>query len=61
MRGQWLKAAGCESAYCVEVMFTPDGETVLMRDSKDGRILTFSMAEWTAFESGVKAGDFKDL
>jgi hypothetical protein len=34
--------------------------SVLVRDSKDpeGRVLTFTPAEWEAFATGIVAGDF---
>lgn len=43
---------------CVEV--AEFGGAVLLRDSKDpdGPRLTFTPAEWTAFASGVAAGEF---
>jgi hypothetical protein len=38
-------------------------ESVLVRDSKDrcGPALSFSRAEWTAFVSGVRSGDFDPI
>lgn len=43
---------------CVEVAELPD--RVAMRDSKDptGPALAFGCAEWRAFVSGIRAGDF---
>jgi Domain of unknown function (DUF397) len=37
-----------------------DGESYLVRDSKDpdGPVLTFDRDEWTAFLSGAVAGEF---
>jgi len=45
---------------CVEVARLPNGRFAV-RDSKDpsGSVrLVFGLAEWTAFVSGVKAGEF---
>jgi hypothetical protein len=50
-----------ESGNCVEVAFF--GESVLMRHSQEHseRVLTFSLAEWTAFVTGVRLGEFDPL
>jgi len=50
--------SGAVNPACVEVGFVT--AEVLMRDSKDpdGPILHFTTAEWNAFVSGVKAGEF---
>jgi Domain of unknown function (DUF397) len=70
--GMWSKAShsGGSGGTCVEVTATRDsraaphkaGEDVLylMRDSKDpdGPKLAFTGAEWDAFLSGVKDGEF---
>lgn len=50
------------SSSCVEVaknLATTDG-VVLVRDTKDrdGGVLAFTPAEWTAFTCGVRAGEF---
>jgi hypothetical protein len=44
---------------CVEVALLPGGGA-LVRDSKDqaGPVLSFDAAEWSAFRSGVKGGEF---
>lgn len=44
---------------CVEVADLPDGGR-RVRDSKNpiGPALTFTAAEWAAFEAGVKDGQF---
>jgi hypothetical protein len=39
-----------------------DGQNILVRDSKavgKGPILSFTLAEWSAFLSGVRAGEFE--
>jgi hypothetical protein len=50
--------SGASNPACVEVGF--ETSAVLMRDSKDrrGPVLRFTVAEWKAFVTGVKAGDF---
>ena len=57
----WFRAPFCENGTCVEVASAGDG--VAMRDSKDqdGPMLRFTRAEWAAFLSGAKAGDFDHL
>lgn len=54
----WQKSTASESGNCVEVAFL--GESVLMRHSQEhsGRVLTFSLAEWAAFVTGVRQGEF---
>jgi predicted secreted Zn-dependent protease len=44
---------------CVEVAVLPEGGRAI-RDSKDrsGPILVFTAAEWSAFASGVRDGEF---
>jgi len=46
---------------CVEVAILQDGGHAV-RDSKDqtGPILVFTKAEWAAFLSGAKSGEFDD-
>lgn len=57
----WHRASRCANGECVEV--AGRGSSVLVRDSKDtaGAILSYSNEEWTAFVSGVKAGEFDVL
>lgn len=54
----WQKSTASETGNCVEVAFF--GESVLMRHSQErsGRVLTFSLAEWAAFVTGVRQGEF---
>lgn len=52
----YQRASACNSSACVEVRHA--GETVQMRDSKTGRELTFTTAEWGAFVGGAQAGEF---
>jgi hypothetical protein len=55
---QWQKSTYCGTNTCVEVSRTADG--VLVRDSRHPQTapLAFTTDEWTAFVSGVKAGEF---
>jgi Domain of unknown function (DUF397) len=70
----WRKPSlSAHNSNCVEVTATRDpaaaphkpGEEVLVlvRDSKDpaGPVLAFTTAEWEAFVSGVKDGEFDDI
>lgn len=57
--GTWRKATCSTGAgACVEVAPTVDG--VVLRDSKqpNGAVLAYDRAEWRAFLTGVKHGDF---
>lgn len=62
MTHQWKKSSFSGSATqgeCVETCL--EGDDILVRDSKDnglGAVLKFNRAEWNAFISGVKAGEF---
>jgi hypothetical protein len=57
----WIKSSysGPTGGNCVEVAFLADGE-VAMRHSRhpDGPALIFSRAEWDAFVSGARDGEF---
>lgn len=53
----WVRAKGCESGACVEVM--PDRGYVGVRNSRvPAEIVWFDAEEWAVFRDGVKAGDF---
>lgn len=57
---RWQRSSFCSANSCVEVAGLPDGGTAI-RDSKASGIspvLVFTAEEWTAFLSGVKAGQF---
>ncbi|GAA4511338.1 DUF397 domain-containing protein [Nonomuraea ferruginea] len=60
----WRKSSrsGDSGGQCVEVASNLPG-VVAVRDSKnpDGPKLTFTPAEWKAFLSGVRAGEFDSL
>jgi uncharacterized protein DUF397 len=57
----WRRASFRANGECVEVA-VQDGK-ILLRDSKDPRrgVQRYSTAEWRAFVSGIKAGEFDDL
>lgn len=58
---RWRKASqsGNNGGNCVEVASNLPG-VVAIRDSKDqhGPVLAFTSAEWEAFTTGVKDGEF---
>ncbi len=55
----WRKSSRCGNSTCVEV--ARDGDHYLIRDSKnpDTAPLTFTAEEWTAFTTGILAGEFR--
>jgi hypothetical protein len=56
----WHKSSYSEGGgECVETAVLPD-RRVALRDSKqpDGAILLYTAAEWSAFLTGVEAGEF---
>jgi Domain of unknown function (DUF397) len=60
MEPTWRKSSysSDQGGNCVEVCNLNDGRAV--RDSKNqaGAVLTFTAAQWFAFTTGVRAGDF---
>ena len=54
----WRKSSASDAVACVEV-YIADGH-VQVRDTKDrpGSSLTFTHAEWRAFLTGVRLGEF---
>jgi hypothetical protein len=56
----WRKSSKCANGTCVEVARV-DSDTYLIRDSKrpGNPALSFTEEEWTAFVSGVQAGEFQ--
>ena len=60
--GAWRKAThSTATGACVEVAPTADGVLVRHSNQPDGAVVAYSRAEWCAFLSGVKAGEFDDL
>jgi len=60
-RAAWHKSShSSQDGNCVEVATNLD-RIVAVRDSKDphGPALIFAPAEWEAFTTGVKGGEFK--
>ena len=57
-RAEWRKSTASNTGDCAEVAFVAG--SVLMRHSQSpsGAVLAFSPAEWTAFLSGVRNGEF---
>ena len=57
--GVFRPAVACGTSTCVEVAGA-EGGGVLVRDSKDtdGPVLQFTPAEWDAFLSGARDGEF---
>lgn len=55
---RWRKSSATGNE-CVEVAFV-EGDEILVRNSKDrdGPRLRFTRAEWAAFVTGVRAGEF---
>lgn len=60
-RAQWRKStySGSNGGGCVEIARNLPG-IVTVRDSKDreGPVLTFTPAEWSAFTDRVRSGEF---
>jgi len=60
-RAQWRKStySGSNGGGCVEIARNLPG-IVAVRDSKDreGPVLTFTPAEWSAFTDRVRGGEF---
>lgn len=54
----WRKSSASAQGNCVEVGAA--GDSILVRDTKDraGRTLSFTVAEWQAFLTGVGSGEF---
>lgn len=54
----WRKSSYSTNGNCVEVAFVDDH--VAVRDSKNrsGPVVRFTPAEWNAFLSGVRDGEF---
>jgi Domain of unknown function (DUF397) len=61
--GTMAKSTFSGATNCVEAGPCACGGDVLVRDTKDrqGPVLRFTAAEWTAFLAGAKAGEFSHL
>lgn len=55
----WIASRACNNSACVQVAYLTGGK-IAVRDSKDTSKVphVFDREEWTAFVSGVKAGEF---
>ena len=55
----WITSRACNNSACVQVAQLPGG-MVALRDAKDTSkpAHVFDSAEWAAFVTGVKAGEF---
>jgi len=54
----WRKSTASQDTECAEVAFA--GESVRLRHSQNpaGPVLEFTLAEWAAFLTGVRNGEF---
>jgi hypothetical protein len=57
----WRRSGACADSSCVEA--AGNEEHVYLRDGKkpDDAVLRFTRAEWNAFLTGAKAGDFDSV
>jgi hypothetical protein len=57
----WVSSSYCTDTTCVQV--ASEGDFVFLRDGKwpDRAVLRFTRAEWDAFLSGAKSGQFDSL
>jgi hypothetical protein len=59
-RPPWRKATSCQGGECVEVR--PEGDGVSIRSSRSpADVIRLTIAEWRAFEHGMRAGEFTDI
>jgi hypothetical protein len=58
-KAAWFTSRACNNSACVQVAHL-EGGMVALRDSKDTSkpAHVFDVDEWSAFISGVKAGEF---
>ncbi len=55
---EYRRSSFCGESTCVEVALRPDGVRVRDGKSVGGPELQFTSAEWAAFVTGVKHGEF---
>ena len=56
--GGWRKSSGSNPGECVEVLIREDHVHVRHSQDRQGPALTFTHAEWRAFVTGVRLGEF---
>jgi hypothetical protein len=54
----WRTSTRSRQGECVEVRLVGSGIQVRDTKHRDGAVLTFTAAEWTAFTGGVRDGEF---
>jgi hypothetical protein len=56
---RWRRAVRCNSGACVEVAKVGEGYLVRSSTAPEAGVLSFTAAEWSAFTTGVRDGDFE--
>ena len=55
----WFNASQNDGSSCVDVQFLSDGSAQVRHSKKpDAEIISYDAAEWDAFVTGAKAGEF---
>jgi hypothetical protein len=57
-RAVWHKSTRSSNGNCVEVAIVDDAVAVRDTKNREGGMLVFTTAEWSAFLSGAKDGEF---
>jgi Domain of unknown function (DUF397) len=57
-RAAWHKSTRSSNGNCVEVAMVDDAVAVRDTKNREGGMLVFTAAEWSAFLSGAKNGEF---
>jgi hypothetical protein len=58
--GAWRTASSCQAGECAEV--AQRGDEVVIRSSRSpDDLVRLTIAEWRAFERGMRAGEFTDI
>jgi uncharacterized protein DUF397 len=55
---EWRRSSACTTSNCVEVAFAADVVRVRSPGITEDAALAFTPAQWAAFLSGVRAGEF---